>query len=90
MSPIDTVKGLAGAQMDQFRKAGKAFQEGRYVEGIGQGAAGMLPVLGPAAASIGEQMGSGDIAGGLGAALPSLVPAGALGAAFEGPRSRLA
>ena len=77
-SPIETAKGLVAAQGEQFTKSGKAFSEGRYPEALGHGLAGALPVVGPGAAAIGEQIGSGDVAGGLGAATASLLPGGAL------------
>ena len=77
-SPVDTVKGILQAHKGEFEKSGQAFQEGRYSEGLGHGLAGALPIVGPGAAAIGEQIGSGDVAGGLGSALPSLIPAGAL------------
>lgn len=38
----------------------------RLTETLGHGAAGMLPLVGPAAANAGEQIGEGDTAGGLG------------------------
>lgn len=57
-------------------------------EGAGHAAAGMLPIIGPAAANAGEQIGEGDIAGGLGKAVgivgsvvgPELATRGAAGA----------
>lgn len=72
--PIETGSALWSAQGEQFSKAGEAFQQGRYGEAIGHGTAGMLPVLGPVAADIGEQIGSGDVAGGLGAMTGLLAP----------------
>ena len=77
-SPIETAKGLVAAQGEQFTKSSEAFGEGRYPEALGHGLAGALPVVGPGAAAIGEQIGSGDVAGGLGAATASLLPGGAL------------
>lgn len=66
--PIDTAGAIAGAHKRQFQKAGTAFTEGRYSEAVGHGLAGVLPLVGPAAADVGEQIASGDIAGGAGAA----------------------
>ena len=80
-SPVETAKGIGRAQMGQFEKAGEALSRGSYVEGLGQGAAGLLPIVGPAAAAVGEQIGSGDVAGGLGAGLAAVAPGGALKAA---------
>lgn len=72
--PIDTAKGLIGAQVEQGRKAWDAAREGRYSEAVGHGAAALLPVVGPMAADIGEQIGSGDVAGGMGRAAGVLAP----------------
>ena len=80
-SPIETAKGLVSAQGEQLQKSGEAFGEGRYSEALGHGVAGALPVVGPGAAAIGEQIGGGDVAGGLGAAMASVLPSGALAGA---------
>jgi hypothetical protein len=63
-------------QRQQFIKAGEAAQgKGEFKgmtpmerasEAFGHGAAGALPLAGPAAANAGDQIGEGDIAGGLG------------------------
>jgi len=78
--PIDTAQAVIGQQADQFGKAKQAFSEGRYSEAAGHGVASALPLIGPAAAGAGEQIGSGDVAGGLGAAsgllATSAIPAG--------------
>ena len=65
-NPIETGKAIYGMQAEQFGKARDAFTEGRYSEMLGHGVAGAVPLIGPAAATAGEQIGSGDIAGGLG------------------------
>lgn len=72
--PIDTAAGIVGAQVDQGRKALEAAREGRYSEAAGYGAAALLPVVGPVAAGIGEEIGRGDVAGGLGKAAGLLGP----------------
>lgn len=64
---LEDVKGLAGAHAEQFRKAKKAYDEGRISEAVGHTLAGAIPLVGPAAAAAGEQIGSGDVSGGLGA-----------------------
>lgn len=66
-NPIDTVVS-AGQQMgDQWGKAADAFRQGHYSEAIGHGAAGSIPLIGPAAAEAGEYIAeTGDIAGGVG------------------------
>jgi len=64
---VESAKGIANAPT----MGGKL---GALAETLGHGAATVLPVLGPAAANAGEQIGSGDIAGGLGAATGILAP----------------
>lgn len=59
-SPIESAKGLYENQMRQFDKAGEAAAQGRYSEMFGHGAAGLLPLIGPAAADAGEAIGSGN------------------------------
>lgn len=81
--PLSTAAGLLNAQLAQFHKARQDYQQGHYSEMIGHGAAGVLPLLGPAAAEAGEQIGSGDIAGGLGKAT-GLVGTALLGAKAPG------
>lgn len=72
--PIDTGVAIIERQGEQFGKAVDDFGAGRYSEMVGHGAAGLLPVLGPMAADAGEQIGSGDVAGGLGTAAGILAP----------------
>ena len=64
--PIDTASAIYDQQGQQFDKAAQAGREGRFSEMFGHGAASFLPVVGPLAASIGEQAGTGDIAGAAG------------------------
>ena len=80
-SPVEALKGLVSARDEQAQKSGEAFGKGRYVESFGHGMAAALPVIGPGAAAIGEQIGSGDVAGGMGAAMTSVLPVGALAGA---------
>ncbi len=88
---------LIDPQVEQLGKARKAAQgtgefehmsvPGRISSAIGHGAAGVLPLVGPAAANAGEQIGSGDVAGGLGTGaglvtattLPDILSAGGRG-----------
>lgn len=74
--PIDTATALAAAQVDQFGKAKRAYEEGRGIEALGHAAAGALPLLGPAAAAAGESIAEGDVAGGLGKGVGLLAPLG--------------
>lgn len=82
--PVTTAVAIGRSQADQFQKAKTAFNEGRYVEAGGHGMASAIPVLGPVAAEAGEQIGAGDIAGGLGKAVgvlaPTMVPTAIRGA----------
>lgn len=65
---------LLRAQVEQFRQAKQSAQAGDYSETFGHTLAGALPMVGPAAAQAGQQMGSGDVAGGLGTATGLLAP----------------
>lgn len=60
---------------DQAAKSGQAFREGRYGEAAAH-AVGMVPVLGTPVAQAGEQIGSGDVAGGLTNAALLMFPMG--------------
>lgn len=73
--PIDTAASLMDAQKDQFRKAGTA---PTLAEKAGHYTAGVLPVLGPAAANIAERgVETGDVAGMVGGGLGLVAPFGA-------------
>lgn len=61
-----TVERIYRAGEAEAGKAADAYRQGRYTEMVGHGAAAALPILGPAAAAAGEQIASGDVAGGLG------------------------
>lgn len=73
-------------QVEQLKKAGESFRgEGdaagmgpiaRTVSGVAHGAAGLIPLVGPAAANAGDQIGDGDVAGGLGSAAGLLASQG--------------
>lgn len=67
-------RNIVQPQVDQFKQAGQA---GMSLEGAGHALAGALPFVGPQAAHIGEQLGSGDVAGGLGSATGMAAQAGA-------------
>lgn len=58
--PMRTLTGMATAQHNAFQKGRDAFKQGDYVSGAGYTAAGALPVLGPMAAQVGEEVGSGQ------------------------------
>jgi hypothetical protein len=65
--PIDTVKNIGSAHLDQAQKAVEAAKAGRYSEAYGHAMATLIPLLGPAAANIGEEIAAtGDVARGVG------------------------
>jgi hypothetical protein len=66
LHPADTVKALLDAHKEQYEQAKQLYDDGRYVEAAGHLGAAALPLVGPAAAHAGEQIASGDVAGGLG------------------------
>ena len=71
------LKGMTLAQWEQLKQAADLIKQGRYVEGAGRGVAGLLPVVGPLAAGIGEDIAEGrtdEAVGHLGALV---APAGA-------------
>jgi hypothetical protein len=75
--PLDTIAALGQAQWDQVQKGAQAGREGRYMEALGHTAAGALPVLGPMAANVGEQIAeTGDVARGIGRGIGLLAPMG--------------
>ena len=78
-NPIETATAIGQKHVEQFGKARHALSDGRVSEAIGHGLASAVPILGPVAADIGEQIGSGDVAGGLGAATGLVAPLAAAG-----------
>lgn len=74
MHPIDTAVGMFDAQKAQYDKAKAAEAGGNTSEMIGHSLAAAIPILGPMAAEIGEQAGTGDIAGASGKAMGLVVP----------------
>lgn len=82
LAPVaDTVKDLAKAQWDEAVKAAQKAKEATSgggmlsaSEAFGHGLAAILPVLGPAAANVGEHFAAEDIAGGVGGTLGLLFP----------------
>lgn len=60
INPLGTVRSLAQAQHEQFEKGRSDLERGEYLSGAGHMAAGALPVLGPMAATVGEEVGSGQ------------------------------
>lgn len=94
--PIDSAGLLLNAAkegaLDQLHKSDEAMQQtvaaptlagklSGFSSALGHGAAAVVPFVGPAAANVGEQYASGDIAGGVGGTLGLLAPFGASKAA---------
>lgn len=73
--PIDTATGIYDASAEQVRKGTDELQAGNYGQAAARYAAAM-PIIGPQAAAIGEQIGSGDYAGGAGALVGMAIPYG--------------
>jgi hypothetical protein len=74
--PIDTGTAVVGAMGDQWSQGIEQAKQGRVLESLGHMAAGSIPMVGPAAAHVGEQIAQGDVAGGLGATAGLLAPFG--------------
>ena len=74
--PIDTATNVLRSQGEQFSKAAEEARAGHSVEAAGHTVAGVVPLLGPAAAAAGEQGARGDIAGMVGSGLGLLGPVG--------------
>ncbi len=77
----ETVVGLAKAQWDEAVKAAQKAKEATQgggalsaTEAFGHGLAAVLPILGPAAADVGEHFAKGDTAGGFGGGMALLAP----------------
>ena len=80
LHPVDTAKAIYQSHVDQAGKAYDAYKRAQTeplyggvlplsgMEAVGHGLATVLPVVGPAAASAGEDIGSGQYAKGLGKA----------------------
>lgn len=73
--PVATGANIAAQQTNEARKALEMASQGRGSEASGHAAAAMIPILGPQAAQAGEQIASGDWAGGAGRGLALTVPA---------------
>lgn len=56
-------RAIVDPAIGEFHKAVDDYNKGHYSEMLGHGAAGLIPLVGPWAASMGERAGKGDIAG---------------------------
>lgn len=72
--PLDTAGAILDANLRELKKANEDRKAGRYSEMVGHGGAGLIPLIGPAAAAAGERIASGDVAGGVGEATGLLAP----------------
>lgn len=79
--PVGSLVNIGKGQMREATTALNLAAQGRGSEASAHGTAAMIPVLGPLAAQAGEQIGSGDVAGGLGTGAGLLLPMGAPAAA---------
>lgn len=75
--PLDTRDAIEAAAGQQRDEAVKAAKEGRYPEMVGHGVASLMPVIGPAAAQAGQELGGGQPGQGAAHALELLAPFGA-------------
>lgn len=67
--PLDTLTAMAQTQGELGARAAKELKNKDYVRGLTHAAEYMLPAIGPALAHSGDQLESGDIAGGAGTML---------------------
>jgi hypothetical protein len=77
--PLTAAKGIWDASNEQRHKAHDAMDRGDYGEMAARSVAAAIPILGPAAAEAGDQIASGDVAGGLGKAVGIVGPMVGLG-----------
>ena len=84
LSPKETYQGAKLDMQAQRDKASELWNQGNTVEAAGRYAAGLLPLVGPAAARVGDRLVEGDVAGGLGEAVGMLAGPRATSAALSG------
>lgn len=72
--PMNAASGILSAANDQRVKAHEEFDKGNWGQGAARSVAAALPIVGPMAAQAGEQIGEGDVAGGLGKATGIIAP----------------
>lgn len=63
-----TLEKIFQPMREQWKQAQEKYKLGRLSEAIGHGTAGLVPMVGPFAAQLGEQAGRGDIGGAVGQA----------------------
>lgn len=83
LDPGGTVGGMVKSQVEPFSKAAEEFEQpgiGHKISGAGYTAAGLLPAVGPIAASAGESIGEGRYGEGGARALEALAPFAGKGA----------
>jgi len=84
LSPIETYQGAKLDMQAQRDQASALWNQGHTVEAVGRYAAGLLPLVGPAAARTGTRFAEGDVAGGFGEAVGLLAGPRATSAALSG------
>jgi hypothetical protein len=72
--PVQTGAGAVERMGQEWQKANTAAEEGRPVEAMARAVTGSVPLVGPMIADIGEQAGSGDLAGAAGKVAGLAVP----------------
>jgi hypothetical protein len=72
--PIDVLKGMAQSQGELGIRAKKELENKDYVRGLTHAVEYLMPGLGPNLAQAGDQLESGDIAGGVGRTVGAAIP----------------
>lgn len=71
-----TGRNLVASQLQQFQRAGEMYRQGRLSEATGYFLAGALPLIGPAAAHVGETAAAGEGARAMGQTAGVIAPFG--------------
>lgn len=86
--PNSTLKKFIDDPMHQeAAHAVAAFDKGNYTEAFGHAVASGLPLIGPAAAAVGDQAGTGDVGGAVGKTAGAVAGAAALNLTAKGMRA---
>jgi hypothetical protein len=74
LHPLDTLRAMANQQGELGARAQKELANKDYVRGLTHGVEWLMPGMGPQLAKAGDQLDSGDIAGGVGTTLGVAAP----------------
>ncbi len=74
MHPVDTLRAMANQQGELGKRAGEELKNKDYVRGLTHAVEYLMPGLGPTLAHAGDQLESGDIAGGAGTTVGAAIP----------------